>query len=77
VPVRQSYAGSDFIPQSEIFEFGYWRTANRHGEETDRSKIQKTGGHWAVGTNLNNREKCMAEKESNVKVVIKTWKTTS
>ncbi len=23
-PVRQPYAGVDFIPQSRIFEFGYW-----------------------------------------------------
>ncbi len=23
-PVRQPYAGVDFIPQSGIYEFGYW-----------------------------------------------------
>jgi hypothetical protein len=23
-PVRQPVAGVDFIPQSEIYEFGYW-----------------------------------------------------
>jgi hypothetical protein len=25
VPVRQPYAGVDFIPQSGIYKFGYWR----------------------------------------------------
>ncbi len=44
----------------------------RHGEETNRSKIQVGSRHQ-----LKNREKCMTEKEIKEKVAIKLWKTTS
>ncbi len=30
MPVRKPYAGVDFIPQSEIYEFGFWSNPYAH-----------------------------------------------
>jgi hypothetical protein len=45
VPVRQPYAGVDFIPQSGIYELSYWfggvpeeEDAEKHGDEHENQR---------------------------------------
>jgi hypothetical protein len=48
VPVRKPYAGVDFILQSGIYEFGYWRLLL---QAVHNYKKKSTEG-WSIGNIL-------------------------